>query len=293
MITPEDPRHGTRAGYLAGCHEEACCKRACRLDMKARELRALREGPLIVDAEPIRQLAKYWADRGLSMASLAAAAGVNADSVKRVVTNRIVQVRLTTFRKIMSVTEDDLPDTSLVYAELTRVRVWSMMADGQKLKVIAPAVGLPMQGNWRENPRLRVGVARAVRDLYRRSPGFGPMTGEVVRARNHGALPSMAWDDPGTLAEPVGWKPTAEPFHASPSSLTDDLIARRVAGDRTAKTRGAATIEVVRRMHYEQHLTFAEIERRTGLKEDRYVKAAAEAQAVLLAGHVTKKEEAA
>lgn len=285
-IAPDDPRHGERRGYLAGCRDD-CCRRGCRLDMKARELRVLREGPLKVDPEPIRELAAYWSARGLSYAALASAAGVNSDSVKRAIGKRLVKVQLTTFKKIMAVTEDDLLDTSLVYAQLTRTRVASLMADGQKLMDIAPLVGLPMQGNWRENPRLRIGVARAVRDLYQKSPGYGPNIGTANRARNHGALTSLAWDDPGTLAEPRGWVPTRDKTKLD--MFDETAVLRRMSGEKVkgewVQLHGVAeSVEVVRRLRYEHGMTLSDIELNTGLNAARYNQRARLAHAALQKG---------
>lgn len=297
MIAPDDPRHGTRAGYLAGCHEETCCKRACRIDMKARQLRVMREGPLKVDPEPVRELAEYWAARGLSYTALAAAAGVSSDSVKRSVGNRLLKIRLTTLNKILAITEDDLLDTSYIYAALTKARVASLMADGQKLKDIVPLVGLPMEGNWRKYPRVSVRVARAVRDLYRQSPGYGPAIGTASRARNRGSIPSMAWDDPGTLAEPVDWRPTQGATDA-PALLDETAVLRRMSGEKVngewVRLHGVAeSVEAVRRLRFEHGMSLRDIERFTGLNANRYNERARLAQAALQAGQVTKKEEAA
>lgn len=279
-IAPDDPRHGERRGYLAGCREE-CCVRGCRRDMKLRELRKLREGPLDVDPGPLRAVVKYWRDRGLSMGSVAAAAGVNKDTIRRAIGQQDT-VHLDTLRKVTSFTEDDIPGTSFIYAALTRMRVASLMADGQQLREITATVGLPMAGNWRQYPRVTVQVARAVRDLYQHSPGYGPHKGTSSRALNNGSVRSQAWRDPGTLAEPVEWTPEI----CEPSELVtfdETAVIRRCLGDKKVHlSSDAEYVEVVRRLKYDQRMSLAGIERFAGLNSHRYKERAAKAHAALL-----------
>jgi hypothetical protein len=269
-MTPDDPRHGKRSGYLAGC-KDPCCRIANFRDVKARRLRVLREGPQRVDPAPVAEVLRYWYLRGVNAHAIAAAAGIAADSLHTIWNGGQQRILLSNLRKVLAVTEDDLPPTTLVYADLSRTRIFSMMAAGHPLVWICDQLpSLLYGGKWRTQERMKVGAAREIRDLYNRTSSFGPSPFTAARARGTGYLLPAAWDDPGTLTMPRGWKPTGA---TAPVTIDEAAVERRLAGDKSIRLHRGETAEVARRLLLEGKSTTA-IARDYGIKAERYVKVA-------------------
>lgn len=270
-MTPDDPRHGSRAGYLAGCAEQ-CCRLANFRDVKARRVRVEREGPQRVNcASVVKELVRYWDLRGVSAAAIARAAGVSTDVLTAVVHGERDRILQTSLRKIIAVTEADLPGDALLYSRISQVRVYSMMASGHPLKWICQqSPELQYAGNWRRQERIRAGMARAIRDLYQSAPGVGPSKFTIARSKNYGYLPMAAWDDPGHLTMPDGWEPTATPIELPEEDIDHVLIDRRLSGDRSV-TLNLDEKHVLVEKALGQGRSHQWIEDITGLKAARYM----------------------
>jgi hypothetical protein len=211
VIAQTDHRHGTRAGYIAGCRQP-CCGDPHRRYQKRSRLRLLREGTQIVPAHRVLARALWWRARGVSLNGICAAAGVGFGTLDELVTGHRDVCLKSTERAILAVTWDDLPDTALCYADLTRLRVFSLMAAGHRLEWICEQVGpgLPLRGKWRTQDRVTVGVARRVLNTYQRAPLDGPNKQVATKARNRGHRHPLAWDDPEVPAMPTDWSPFLE-----------------------------------------------------------------------------------
>lgn len=226
-MSPDDPRHGSRAGYLAGCHTTCCTEPNFREQKRAR-LRLLREGTQFVSSTPVTERLSWWADHGVTGNAIQRAAGLGEGTLREMVTTgRDVCLR-STVRAVLAVDWDDLPDRSLCNAALTRARVHSMQAAGHSLDWISDNTDglLARGGRWRQQDRLTLSIARAVQQLYDRAPLQGPSKLSAARARGRGHLHPLAWDDPGTPAAPASWTPLppAEPRTAGRPRVIDAVV---------------------------------------------------------------------
>jgi hypothetical protein len=176
----------------------------------------MREGGQHVDTALLRHRLEAWSKYGVTPRALCLAAGLSEDALQEAVrTGR--RVLKNTHRSLMALTWDDLDDTALVNAELTRQRVYSMMAAGHSLVWICERVdGLNVGGKWRQQDRIKLGLARGVMRLYHEAPLDGPSRQTATKARRAGAAHPLAWDDPGIPAAETGWTlPPVEVYTAA------------------------------------------------------------------------------
>lgn len=273
-MRPDDPRHGRYAGYQAHVHSgdspvlcEPCLAARRRRD-KADRLRVARGIPALVDGTVALAAVQEWLHMGVSPTVLdRCVANPSGGIVVRLISGDIHAVRLSTLARLRAVAEVDLPDSARVYADLTRYRIYSLMAAGHTQR----GLGINPRGHWRSRDRITIGQVRRMRDTYRRleqQPGDNANT--AARALNRGILPPAGWDDPNTLAWPRGWpQPGETPADADDEYLDEAAILRRMHGDRVPVT-VAEKGEVVRRMFSAGH-SWNAVEHITGLKPDRYV----------------------
>lgn len=96
---------------------------------------------------------------------------------------------------------------------------------------------------------------------------------EATRMRrfavSKGWAPPLAWDD-DTIDDPKARPVGLHDHHRAKKGLDESAIERRMAGDRTAKTRGPENFEVVRRLLAEGR-SQRWISIHTGLKAERYI----------------------
>lgn len=263
-MTPNDPRHGSPAGYVAGCLEE-CCAEPRRRQTKARRLARLRGVPSMVSAEDATALVARWEVMGVTRSALLRAAGSHSDYF---LTGRAVTTH--TFQALARLTEDDLPDDVLVYSDLTRTRIESLMALGH------PLVSIPVdiRGRWRTSSRVIASTARTVRAHYAATamqPGSSVRT--RTRALNQGHRPPLDWDDPGTLAWPLRATSPVTPVQQLGRDFVDEAVVLRLADGRpvpgaTRAEKVAAVRRWVNRGGFENELC-----RIHGWNEGRYGRA--------------------
>lgn len=239
-MTPNDPRHGTSAGYLTHLRADQTpctpCKaaryRAAKADRVARQRGLAR----LHSAAEVHTVCAPWLTMGLTPYAIAAAAGLehaSGGAVQKAV-RRGTPVRRATFAALLAVTEDAFPDTAKVYADLTRRRVFSLQAAGHRLLDIPIA----STGHWRTHTHVAVGVARAVREYYKiHEHTTGPSVSTASRARRGGHQPPAGWDDPRTLAWPLGWTEPVVGPDLAPAVVDDVVVARVLAGERLPTTR--------------------------------------------------------
>jgi hypothetical protein len=263
-VNPKDERHGTHAGYIAGCREE-CCRTARRRAQKLRLLHRLTTGQgCLVPHDTFRAVVDPWLRLGLSPYAIETATGVGS-RIADILRDRSDVLR-TTFDAVVRLTEDDLPGSAKVFTDLTRTRIESLMAAGHRLSEMP----INSRGQWRSREHVAVETARAIRDYYAAHEfHIGPDRHTAARARNRGARPPLAWDDPGTLAWPKGRPERAQGGSTRPRKTDVDLVVveRVLAGDRLPTTK-AERYEVIRRWPG----TDSELERRTGWNVARYLR---------------------
>jgi len=259
-----DPRHGTNAGYVAGCRCEPCNRGRLR-QQKAHRLAVLNGKRSFYPNDEVRQLIDPWLRLGLSVAAIQKAAGLSSDKVK-ILHN---PVRPATFHALAAVTEDAFDAKSFVHADLTRRRIYSLQAAGHRLNEMP----INPRGRWRDRPRITVGTARAIRDHYR-ALEFVPGTDRhtATRALNAGHVVPMAWDDPDTLAWPSGKPERIVVASARPRKTDVDhaAVERALRYDFSQVETMGERIEITRRWEALGR-SLAELERVSGWKADRYV----------------------
>lgn len=233
-----DRRHGTYAGYQAHVHAGespvTCwsCLVARRRRDKRNRVRAARGIPALVDGRLALAAVDGWLHMGVSATVLDTCLGhYGGGIVVRLLSGEITSVRLSTLARLRAVDEDMLPGSARVYADLTRYRVFSLMAAGHEQQTL----GINPNGRWRSGDRLTLAHARQVREMYRRLQySSGPNANTASRQRNRGVLVPAGWDDPDTLAWPRGFPRPGDPVGDDPGPVVDDAaIWRRMHGDRT------------------------------------------------------------
>ncbi|GAA1138609.1 hypothetical protein [Nocardioides aquiterrae] len=270
MIAPDDPRHGTRAGYQAHrrANEDACD--ACLLG-RAREDKNLRYDrhrgvQLLYSAAETYAVLEPWLALGLTYGGIGSAAGIGGTHGSRIGEQIRAgrPVRRATYLALATLTEADLDSRLKVYSGLTQARVFSLMAAGHPLSEMPIA----STGKWRYSDMVTVGVARRVRDFYadhQTIPGRSAFTRS--RARLAGHQPPAAWDDPGTLAWPLGWTSDL----TTVDEVDEVAVQRILSGEWRGPANRAERVEVIRRWTARGG-SLNELARRTGWKTDRYFK---------------------
>lgn len=242
-MSPDDPRHGHRAGYIAGCRD-ACCSVPHSQYQKRSRLRLLAEGPQIISSAKTMRRVQWWSDRGVGINALCAAAGLGYGTLaEHIAGQRDVCLR-STERAIQAVTWETLPPSTLVYSGMTQRRLYSLMASGHTLEWISDRVttGLSTGGRWRKQERMYLSLARSVADVARSAPTEGPSLMSASKVRRRGHLPLIEWDDPGTPAEPRGWQPELPAADA-----VDEIVVERLLSGRRIPSTRAEKVEALRR----------------------------------------------
>lgn len=180
--------------------------------------------------DEVTAVIRRWLILGLSRSAVENAAGVRTDQIRRG-----GPVTAATFAAVSRVTEDDFHPRNYVYADLTRTRIFSLMAIGHQLK------DMPVnpRGKWRDRPLTTVSTARAVRAYFHdKELEVGDAIHTMVRARSHGHIPPLGWDDPGTLAWPDGLSDytTDQPRGVSWSEVDHVTVERVLAGEKLPTT---------------------------------------------------------
>ncbi|NUO57266.1 MAG: hypothetical protein HOV78_11410 [Hamadaea sp.] len=266
-MSPEDPRHGTSAGYQthARDHEEPCtaCARARLRATKRLKLEKLAGARFVYTREELNAVLEPWLALGLGSTAVAAAAGL-ASQRGPAFTRQNGPVRRGTYLAVAAVTEADFEPGAKVWSDLTRTRIHSLMAAGHQL-IDMP---IPLRGSWRYRDKISVAQAAAVRDYYADHQDVdGPSLHTRNRARGAGYLPPAAWDDPGTLAWPLGW---TSPLLSPAADVVDEVAVQRIlSGEWRHPANAAERTEVARRWAMGGG-SLAQLGRLTGWKPERY-----------------------
>lgn len=273
-MTPDDPRHGKRSGYLA--HRRAnqdpcdpCTAAHTRQCKEYRHRTSNRTVPVRVPGAQVLELLDLVTAAGITDHAFCAAAGLSTSQLTRI-RRHTCDVNESTMTRIRNTLANlTLHPKAIVSASLTHERVKSLMAQAFARNWIAAETGWVMPSNWLRLERVRYSSAVAVRDLALQiGDRRGPSQMTATWAVKHGWQVAAAWDDPGTVTWPVGWFDQVE----EPISLLDDAaIERRVAGDTTVRLHKGETAEVVRRL-LASGVTTTLIREVHGIKAERYIK---------------------
>lgn len=205
-MSPDDPRHGTIAGYSAHrkTREPACrpCRDAC---MRYHKLRLI-SAPRLVDPSPARaHMTALMSAHGISLVTFAHLAGFrNASTLAPMIyDNHCDAPTLIAARRAKRILKtrfdlDRMPDTALLHATGTRRRLEALMWLGWSQAHLGAELGVSRQrvSIIRGEARVDASTARRVRDLYQRlwdQPG--PEVRTANKARREGFAPPLAWDD--------------------------------------------------------------------------------------------------
>lgn len=284
-MTPDDPRHGTRAGYLAGCRSENCTRAHTRW-MKAYKLAAERNGGRTqIDPAPIRAHILTLLSR-MTLGGIAALSGSSASHLRNILDGQHPTMRADLAARLLAISIDTPSGSHHVDPTGARRRLQALALLGFGFERLARMVDDCSAFNLREiaygnrtritsdhEQAIRVVFDRLVRDGRPYAPSNrherAGAARIIQRAQRAGWVSALAWDgnsidDPN--ARPVG----IIDHHRAKQDLDEAAILQRINGVRTAKTRGAENVEVVRRM-LAAGWTQSGIRRHTGLKVERYI----------------------
>lgn len=271
-MSPDDPRHGTNAGYLAHfSHAEkpcAACSSARYRAQKQWRFDEHRGERFTYPADEVRTLLTPWLNMGIHPSAIANAAGMEGQRGGSFATllRDGGTVRRATWNRLAALTEESFSDGVFLNADLTRARIYSLMAAGHRL------ADMPINstGHWRESPQVKAGLARAIREHFRTNEAtVGRHAHTMTRARNAGHRPPLAWDDPDTLAWPDQDRRKRPRFTDAPPLMLDDVaIDRRLAGDKAIPLTVAEKAEARRRWTAAGR-PLNELERVTGINSHR------------------------
>lgn len=274
-LTPDDPRHGTRAGATAHYKEEdgkpctPCAQAAYQWEKKAR-LRRLREGDRTVELGV--EAWTFLATTRVSRMVMGEAVGRNACFVTKMIRRGPnARVWVTTRDSVLAAKRLG----TLVSPIGLQRRVRALSAMGWSMKVVSEIAGVSDESLFKirakENLRfvreeIRPGILAAYEQLSMKVP---PRSRSVwttqSKALKRGYYPPLAWDD---IDDPQA-KPTGLTRDQSLKRAVDEVaIQRRMLGERV-HTHGEENREVVRRLLAEGRSTFW-IAQHTGLQPSRY-----------------------
>jgi hypothetical protein len=275
-LTPDDERHGTRAGATAHYKEGGkpcppCAQAAYQWEKKAR-LRRLREGDRMVELG--EEAWTFLAKTKVSRRVMGDAVGKNACFVTKMIRRGpSARVWVTSRDGVLAAKARG----TLVSPIGLQRRVRALSALGWSMKVVSEIAGVSEESLYKirskENLRfvredIRPGVVAAYERLSMKIPVRSRSVWTTQsKALRRGYHPPMAWDNIDDPAE----RPRGVSKHSKEKHGLDEVaIRRRMAGDLTVKTHGEENREVVRRLLAEGKSTFW-IQSHTGLQPSRYV----------------------
>jgi hypothetical protein len=273
-MSPDDPRHGKYAGYMAGCRCADCVTSRRRYD-KQTAMRRMR-GPLTVPVDKAVAHIERCFRFGVTGETFQRESNVH--HAVRIAAGERQAIHARTEARILKV--QPLPGVNCwpAYAVCRKLRALialghSQAALGERLSKSPGYVSMVVT-NLRECTHYDPEFWVAVDNLYRE---LCMTPGTSVRSLRRGAKNNwptpLAWDDIDDPDE----EPTAQTYERD-RDIDEAVILRNMAGDRVPATH-AERIEIVVRM-LDLGYSHKHIEAKTGIsKVDRYVKEAKEVAA--------------
>lgn len=293
-MTPDDTRHGSRAGYLAGCGHTCCTEANFRVSKRYRLEAQRNGGRTTVDPAPARAHLQYLQAR-MSLSAIADVIGSSASHLQNIVDGAHPVMLRGLASRILAVTVDTPIGTHWVDATGSRRRIQALAVIGYSFERVASMVDGCGGFNLREiayghRTRVRFDNEQQIKAVYDRLTRTGkpytPSTHHerqgsariVKRAKDSGWVSALAWED-GTIDDPAA-QPTGVATSADqPAVLDESRIQRRINGDQAVKLHKGESAEIVRRM-LAARVTPREINRRTGIKVERYAKVSEQSEQV-------------
>lgn len=240
-LNPDDPRHGSLAGYKI--HRCRCprCRTANRdYNNRYNRLNAYGRWQPMVDAEPVRQHINALRAAGLGVQRIADLAGVGNSTVQHLVWRHHAgrpptkRLRSEVAAALLAVqaTPDVLAGGAFVDATGTRRRIQALVAFGWPLAEQARRLRRSLR-NFRDlltQKQVTARTAREVADLYEQMSATPPPAGWVTTrtrrfAARNGWEPPLAWDD---IDDPDA-TPNTDPADDEPD-IDEVLVRRALAG---------------------------------------------------------------
>lgn len=203
--------HGQETTYKQhGCRCEPCTAAITRASKRRRHLR-LNGTPSWVDAEPVRQHVYWLMSKGLTAYGIAHIAGVSSAQMSRLLgrdyPKASTKIRAINAALLLSVKPDDHTDKTRVSAVGTQRRIRALYAIGWTGQHIADRLGChrSLIQFWQQDTTTHVlgATADAIAEIYQQLHlTSGPSIQNVYRARKHGWLPPLAYDD-DTIDDPT------------------------------------------------------------------------------------------
>ena len=282
-MSPDDPRHGTRAGYVAGCRSVEC-RDANRRWVKRYRLDASRNGGrTTVPIEAIRQHVLHL-QQTMSLVAIGSASGTSSAQLSRLLQGAHTRMHAKTAAAILAVRPDANVGGHYVSSIGAQRRLQALVALGYSFEQLEPHFG----GYGRANLRIvalgkrqwitsdtATKVKAVYDDLWKKPPvganqqERGWVTRTKRRAAKLGWVGPLAWDD-DTIDDPTTRPSGIITGDWDPAGYDESRVERRMLGDRTVRLHRGESVEVVRRM-LADGLAQNEIRRRTGLKPERYM----------------------
>lgn len=281
-MDPNDPRHGTAAGYIAHYTRDGgnpC--RPCRdaHNAKKREryrLAAYGRWNPYMDAEPVREHVRSLMAQGIGARTIAKQSGVNRETISGLLWGKSKQPRS---RRIRTESGRALlafnPKRGYfvpTHGVTRRLRALSAM--GYSSYYIADRLGV-LQSSLRglyqgTQPRTRATTFDTIEALFDElcmTPG--PSNSAMIRARKKGWLPPLAWDDIDDPNEGEATASVSEDRYVPLDRLDETQIEAALRGQKVKLS--PAERRVVVQQAYDWGWTGAEITERTGItKPERY-----------------------
>lgn len=283
-MSPDDPRHGKRAGYIAGCRT-ACCQQPNQRWIKRYRLAASRNGGrTTVDSAPVIAHLRTL-QQTMSLCAIAAAGNSSSSHISRLLRGDHPTLRAATATALLAVRADQPVDKHLVSALGARRRLQALAAKGYTFERLAPIVdytryNVRILANGDRDWITSAGDQR-IRTAYNRLHMRAPVpanhheqagiTKVKARAIANGWAPAFAWDT-DTIDDPNA-QPVVAPALAPDAAdyIDHAAVLARINGDRTIDLNRAEQLELVHRMLAAQWGQ-KQIEAQTGINAARVLR---------------------
>lgn len=283
-MTPDDPRHGRRAGYLAGCRSTCCTIPNYRASKKYKLEAQRNGGRTTVDPAPVRAHIQHLQTR-MSLNAVADIIGSSASHLRKIVDHAHPVMHRDLAERILAVTIDAPVGTHWVDATGSRRRIQALAAIGYSFERLATMTAGCGAFNLRqiaygERSRVRFDNAREIHAVFDRITREGrPYTPRnhrdrtgaermIRRANASGWVSALAWDE-GSIDDPQARPVGLVTWDWDPAGYDETRIERRINGDRTVRLHKGETAEVVRRLRA-AGVSSRTILRDYGIKAERY-----------------------
>lgn len=212
-LTPDDPRHGKYAGYVAHRFQEIPLCGPCREAKQAYQRAAYRRATVVPRRYEPTLLRKHLLrllDSGMSRADIANTAGLSHETVQRIIDGRLTYVLRRTAVAIAAL-EPGTPGLCYRPSRGARRRLQALIAMGWPAKLIAEETQMSTSRlsmflhGTSATDKVRIETWDLILDVYgRRAMKPGPSKLSRTLARKNGWAPPLAWDDIDKDDAPTG-----------------------------------------------------------------------------------------